>query len=163
MDDHQPSPEEDEPEKPAKSHSKERHPDEKVDRNPETGDQPPEKSDLESTSESASESESDLESASESASESDLESASESAGVEEQEGEPGEPATLNPNERHFDEKTDSNPEIGDQPPEKGEAESESVGVEAQGSETDGETPVGAENDDFLAFSKQKLKENTAEK
>ena len=174
MDDHQPSPEEDEPEKPAKSHSKERHPDEKTDLNPETGDQPPEKSDLESTSESASESESDLESASESASESDLESASESAsesaGVEEQEGEPGEPATLNPIERHFDEKVDSNPEIGDQPPEKGEAESESVGVEAQGSETDGETPVGAEkpdraieNDDFLAFSKQKLKENTAEK
>ena len=176
MDDHQPSPEEDEPEKPAKSHSKERHPDEKADRNPETGDQPPEKSDLESTSESASESESDLESASESASESESdlksasESASESAGVEEQEGEPGEPATLNPNERHFDEKIDSNPEIGDQPPEKGEAESESVGVEAQGSETDGETPVGAEkpdraneNDYFSAFSKQKLKENTAEK
>ena len=111
VDDHQPSPEEDEPEKPAKSHSKERHPDEKVDRNPETGDQPPEKSDLESTSESASESESDLESA-----------------------------------------------------------SESDFVEVQGSETDGETPVGAEkpdraneNDDFLAFSKQKLKENTAEK
>ena len=145
MDDHQPSPEEDEPEKPAKSHSKERHPDEKTDPNPETGDQPPEKSDLESTSESASESESDLESASES--ESDLESASESAGVEEQEGEPGEPATLNPNERHFDEKTDSNPEIGDQPPEMGEAESESVGVGAQGSETDGETPVGAEKPD----------------
>ena len=169
VDDHQPSPEEDEPEKPAKSHSKELHPDEKVDRNPETGDQPPEKSDLESTSESASESESDLESASESASESESdlesasESASESAGVEEQEGEPGEPATLNPNERHFDEKIDSKPEIGDQPPEKGEAESESVGVEAQGSETDGETPVGAENDDFSAFSKQKLKENTAEK
>ena len=149
MDDHQPSPEEDEPEKPAKSHSKERHPDEKVDRNPETGDQPPEKSDLESTSESASESESDLESASESESdlESASESASESAGVEEQEGEPGEPATLNPNERHFDEKIDSNPEIGDQPPEKGEAESESVGVEAQGSETDGETQVGAEKPD----------------
>ena len=152
MDDHQPSPEEDEPEKPAKSHSKKRHPDEKVDRNPETGDQPPEKSDLESTSESASESESDLESASESASESESdlesasESASESAGVEEQEGEPGEPATLNPNAK-----------TGDQPPEKGEAESESVGVEARGSETDGETPVGAEHDDFSAFSKQKAK------
>ena len=167
MDDHQPSPEEDEPEKPAKSHSKERHPDEKVDRNPETGDQPPEKSDLESTSESASESESDLESASESASESESdlesasESASESAGVEE--GKPGEPANPNSNERDSGEKTGPKPETGELPPEKGEAESESVGVEAQGSETDGETPVGAENDDFSAFSKQKLKENTAEK
>ena len=69
-----------------------------------------------------------------------------------------------------DEKTDPNPEIGEQPLEKGEAESESAGVEAQGSETDSETPVGTEkpdraneNDDFLAFSKQKLKENIAEK
>ena len=162
--DHQPSPEkaEDKPEEPAKSNSKERHLDEKSDPNPEISDKPPEKGDLESASESASESESDLESASK--------SASESAGVEEQEGEPGEPATLNPDERHFDEKVDSNPEIGDQPPEKGEAESESVGVEAQGSETDGETPVGAEKPDraneneyFSAFPKQKLKENIAEK
>ena len=138
VDDHQPSPEEDEPEKPAKSHSKERHPDEKVDRNPETGDQPPEKSDLESTSESASESESDLESANESASESesDLESASESAGVEEQEGEPGEPANPNSNERDSGEKTGPKPETGELPP---------------------------ENDYFSAFPKQKLKENTAEK
>ena len=68
---HQPSPEEAEeaPDEPAKPHSKERHPDEKIDPNPEIGDKPPEKSDLESTSESA--------------------SASASAGVEEQEGEPG--------------------------------------------------------------------------
>ena len=76
---------------------------------------------------------------------------------EEQEGEPEKPATPNSNERHPDEKTDPNPETGDQPPEKGEAESESVGVEARGSETDGETPVGAEHDDFSAFSKQKAK------
>ena len=144
----QPSPEEeDEPDEPAESHSKERHPDEKIDPNPEIGDKPPEKSDLKSTSESAS----DLESASAS------ESASESACVEEQEGEPGEPANPNSNERDFGEKTGPKPETGGQPPEKGEAESESVGVEARGSETDGETPVGAEHDDFSAFSKQKAK------
>ena len=64
---------------------------------------------------------------------------------------------------HPDEKADLNPEIGNQLPEKGKAES-------AGSETDGETPVGTkepdranENDDFLAFPKQKLKENIAEK
>ena len=72
------------------------------------------------------------------------------------------------NKMHPDEKADSNPEIGNQPPEKGKAES--AGVKAQGSETDSETPVGTkepdranENDDFLAFPKQKLKENIAEK
>ena len=143
VDDHQPSPEEDEPDKPAKSHSKERHPDEKTDLNPETGDQPPEKGEAES----------------------------ESVGVEAQGSETDgdtpvgaekpdraiENEIPNSNERHPDEKTDPNPKTGDQSPEKGEAESESVGVEARGSETDGETPVGAEHDDFSAFSKQKAK------
>ena len=89
---------------------------------------------------------------------------------EEVEDEPDEPAKSYSNERYSGEKSGPKPEIGEQPPEKGEAESESAGVEAQGSETDGETPVGTEepdrankNDDFLAFSNQKLKENIAEK
>ena len=80
-----------------------------------------------------------------------------------EEDEPEKPAKSHSKERHPDEKVDRNPETGDQPPEKGEAESESVGVEARGSETDGETPGGAEYNDFSAFSKQKLKEITAEK
>ena len=66
---------------------------------------------------------------------------------------------------HPGEKADPNSEIGKQPPEKGEAESESAGVKAQGSETDGETPTEEpervkENDDFSALSKQQLTEKS---
>ena len=60
-----------------RNRTQKRHLDEKSNPNPEIGDKPPEKGDLESANES----------------ESDLESASESASVEEPEGEPEKPET----------------------------------------------------------------------